>query len=81
MGMDCANILEHTFRVMFLALAIARGEKVKDEEKIIKMAMIHDLGESRTGDPNYVQKVYVNSNESRALKDERHRPDQILHPI
>ena len=42
-GMKCASVLEHTVRVIFLALLLARKEGVKNEEKIMKMALVHDL--------------------------------------
>src|SRR3989338_696032 len=45
---DCASTLEHTLRVVFLALLIGRKEGVKDEEKLIKMALVHDLAAPRT---------------------------------
>ncbi len=70
LGMDCASNTEHAFRVVFLALIIARMERVKDEEKIIKMALIHDLPESRTSDLSYVQKVYVSEDETLAANDQ-----------
>jgi len=68
-GMDCANILEHTMRVVWLAIIIARKEGVKDENKIIKMAMTHDLAETRTTDLSYVQKVYVDADEQKSAND------------
>ncbi len=68
-GMDVANILEHTMRVMLIALMLARKEGVKNEEKIMKMVLVHDLAETRTSDLSYVQKVYVNADEERAAKD------------
>lgn len=69
MGSGCASVPEHTFRVMFLALLIARGEKCKDEEKIIKMALVHDVSEARTGDANYLTAVYVTRDERQASAD------------
>jgi len=69
LGMDCASIPEHTMRVVWLALMLARKEGVKDEEKIIKMALVHDLAETRTLDLSYIQKVYVNPDEDAALRD------------
>jgi putative hydrolase of HD superfamily len=69
MGSGCASVLEHTYRVVFLALLIARGEKFKDEEKIIKMALVHDIGESRTGDTNYIQAVYTKKDTPPAIRD------------
>src|SRR3989344_828215 len=68
-GMDVANILEHSFRVMYIALILARMEKVKNEEKIMKMVLVHDMAETRTSDLSYVQKSYVTADEERAAKD------------
>src|SRR3989344_3237882 len=68
-GMDMGNILEHTMRVMVLALVIARQAGVKDEEKIMKMALVHDLAETRTTDLSYVQKVYVKADEEASARD------------
>jgi len=68
-AMDCASDLEHSFRVAMLALMLAREEGVKNEEKILKMALIHDLAETRVSDLSYVQKVYVTADEERAAHD------------
>ncbi|MBI2514850.1 HD domain-containing protein [Candidatus Wolfebacteria bacterium] len=69
LGMDSASISEHTFRVVWLALIIARMEGVKNEEKIMKMALVHDLAESRTGDANYTQALYAKRDEDAAARD------------
>lgn len=69
LGVDVANVLEHSFRVMMIALILARNEKVKDEEKIMKMVLVHDMAETRTSDLSYVQKVYVKADEEKSSKD------------
>jgi putative hydrolases of HD superfamily len=69
LGMECASDPEHSFRVALLALMIARREGVKDEGKIMKMALVHDLAETRTSDHSYMQKVYVTADEESAAKD------------
>jgi len=66
LGVDCANDLEHTIRVAWMALMIARSEGVTNEEKILKMALVHDMAETRTSDHSYVQKVYVQADEEKA---------------
>ncbi|OGG79978.1 hypothetical protein A3A39_01180 [Candidatus Kaiserbacteria bacterium RIFCSPLOWO2_01_FULL_54_13] len=66
---DCSSTLEHTLRVVFLSLLIARKEGVKNEEKLIKMALVHDLAETRTADLAYVHKVYTTSDDARAARD------------
>lgn len=69
LGVDCANDLEHTMRVVFLALILARRAGGVDENKILKMALVHDLCETRISDLSYVQKVYVTADEARAVQD------------
>lgn len=43
-----ANLAEHILRVMWIAIVIAKYEKA-DIDKVIKMALVHDVSESRTG--------------------------------
>ncbi len=69
LGFDVASDLEHTFRLIWLALLISRMEKQGDENLIIKMALVHDVPETRTSDHSYVQKVYVTADEERAAND------------
>ncbi len=65
---DFANLAEHHFRVIWLALIIAKYEKV-DQNKVLKMALVHDIPESRTGDVDYLSRQYVERNEALGLKD------------
>lgn len=69
MGFDVASDLEHTYRLIWLALIISRMEKQGDENTIIKMALVHDVAETRTSDLSYVQKVYVKADEHKAADD------------
>lgn len=69
LAVDCASDLEHTMRVMYLALALARREGAGNEELIMKMALTHDVAETRTADHSIVQKVYVEEHEEEALHD------------
>lgn len=73
LGTDCANVLDHTIRVQWLALILARMEsgpdKKVDEEKVLKMALLHDAPETRTSDLSYVQKVYADEKEDKAAHD------------
>src|SRR3989304_268883 len=69
LAMDVASVLEHTFRATFLALIIARREGVKTEEKILKMALVHDIFETRISEITYVPRVYVKPDTAKASKD------------
>ena len=69
-GIDVANDLEHSVRVAFTALLISRMEgKEVDEGMVFKMALVHDLAESLTGDLTPVQKRYLKVDEDRAVED------------
>jgi len=69
LGVPCASNLEHMMRVVFLALLIARREGKGDENTIIRMALVHDLAETRTADLAYVHKVYTDTHDLRAAHD------------
>ncbi len=69
LGDDTANITEHTLRVAWIALLLCAMEGRGDSGKVVKMALVHDLGESRTGDVNQVQSLYVRRDEGRAVED------------
>jgi putative hydrolases of HD superfamily len=66
---DFANNTEHLFRVTWIALIIAKHEGVTNTEKIVKMAIAHDIAESRTGDVDYMSRQYVKRDEKMALDD------------
>lgn len=66
---DFANLAEHHFRVFWIAMIIAAHEKNVDTGKIAKLALIHDIAESRTGDVDYLARQYVERNEELGIKD------------
>lgn len=46
---DPESVAEHSFRLVVLSMALGKFLDV-DTEKLVKMAIIHDLGETSTGD-------------------------------
>ena len=56
-------------RVAWIALILAKMEGVTNTDKILKMALLHDIAESRTGDVNYLQRQYVVRNEDMGFAD------------
>lgn len=67
---NVANNSEHMFRVVWIALVLAsKQDKRLDTEKIMKMALAHDVAESRTGDVDYLARQYVTRDETKALAD------------
>ena len=65
---DFANLSEHTLRVIWIALAIAQYEKKVDTGKLVKMALTHDLSESRGVDVHYVSREFVERHEDKAFQ-------------
>jgi len=70
LGGKPASVMEHTLRVMFIALAIARKEGKGDENLVMRMALVHDLAEARVTDHGYVSKVYVTADEDKAAHEQ-----------
>ncbi len=68
-GQDVANNSEHTFRVAWIALTISGYHKEVDTGRVLKMALVHDLVESRCGDTNYLSRQYVEQKEAMAADD------------
>jgi putative hydrolase of HD superfamily len=66
---DFANLAEHHFRVFWIAMIIAAHEKNVDTGKVAKLALIHDIAESRTGDVDYLSRQYVERNEELGITD------------
>ncbi len=69
LGKNAANLSEHTLRVSYLSMMIANKEGITDIGKVLKMALVHDLSESRTGDANYLQSQFVTRQENKAIKE------------
>lgn len=66
---DFQNNTEHSFRVAWIALVLSAQEKTGDHEKILKMALVHDLPESRCGDVDYIARQYTVRDERAAVAD------------
>lgn len=67
-GIDFANLAEHHFRVFWIAMVIAQREGA-DISRVAKLAMVHDIAESRAGDVDYLSRQYVERNQELAIHD------------
>lgn len=63
------NIASHCHRVSTIAYFIAKKEGA-DIGKVLTMAIFHDVGESRSGDQNWVHKRYVKVFDKEILNDQ-----------
>jgi putative hydrolases of HD superfamily len=64
-----ANLAEHHFRVFWVAMMIAAHEEGADTGKVAKLAILHDIAESRTGDVDLISRQYVDRHEEMAIRD------------
>ncbi len=62
----CENIASHCFGAAFLAMLLADAEENIDKEKVIRMALVHEASETRTGDIPLPAKKYFKAG---ALKE------------
>jgi len=69
LGSGSESVAEHICRTAFVGFALARLAGNVDEAKVIKMCLLHDLHEARTGDVNYMNKKYVTVDEAKAVQD------------
>jgi putative hydrolase of HD superfamily len=69
LGPGQESVAEHSYSTTFIAYVMSQLEPEADALKLITMCLLHDLPEARTGDLNYVQKKYLATDDSRALKD------------
>ncbi len=70
---DFQNLSEHILRVVWISLVLAEyveetGQSV-NKNKLLKMALIHDISESRSVDSHYVSRQYVERHEEQAIQD------------
>ncbi len=67
LGAGRESVAEHSYLTTFIGYVLAKMHPEADELKLLQMCLIHDLGEARTGDLNYVQKQYVVADEALAV--------------
>jgi len=73
LGSGKESVAEHVFQTMMVAYSLVKMEQEKDievdENRVLKLCLLHDMLESRTGDHNYVNKKYIKVDEEKALAD------------
>lgn len=70
LGSGGESVADHSFRTAVIGYILGTMENDLDRGKLVLMCLFHDLPEARTGDHNYVNKRYVQSDEDSALRDQ-----------
>ncbi len=69
LGSGDQSVAEHLFHTAMIAYALAHLEPKANKEKVVLMALFHDLGEGRTSDHNYIHQRYGRLAEAEAVAD------------
>jgi putative hydrolases of HD superfamily len=69
LGSGKESVAEHILRTVFVAYTLCKMDESLDEPRVLKMCILHDLPEARTGDMNYVNKKYVKVDEEKAVAE------------
>lgn len=69
LGVGKESVADHVYSTAFIGWVLAQLDDTVDAGKVVSMCLMHDLLEARTGDLNYVQKIYLSADEDAALSD------------
>jgi putative hydrolase of HD superfamily len=69
LGSGDQSVAEHLFHTAMIAYALAYLEPKADRQKVVLMALFHDIGEGRTSDHNYIHQRYGRLSEANAVED------------
>ena len=80
---DPESVAEHSFRTAAIAYILAQLEGA-NLERVVSMALMHDMGEARTNDAHRIVRRYVDweSVDRKAAEDQSKRlPDKIAEEV
>lgn len=69
LGSGCESVAEHVLRTLYIGYVLCKMDREADELKVLRLCLVHDLPEARTGDMNYVNKKYVTVDERKAVRE------------
>jgi putative hydrolase of HD superfamily len=69
LGSGKESVAEHILRTLFIGYSLCKLDPAADELKVLRMCLVHDLPEARTGDQNYMYKKYVTVDEGKAVRE------------
>jgi putative hydrolase of HD superfamily len=68
LGSGQESVAEHSYRTAMIGLVLAKLSGL-EWSRVVCMCLFHDLHEARTGDFNYVNRMYNSSQAEQALRD------------
>jgi putative hydrolase of HD superfamily len=69
LGSGCESVAEHVLQTLYIGYVLCKLDPTADELKVLRLCLVHDLPEARTGEMNYMNKKYVAVDEKKAVRD------------
>jgi putative hydrolase of HD superfamily len=69
LGSGSESVAEHILSTLYIGYVLCKMDPEADELKVLRLCLMHDLPEARTGDMNYVNKKYVTIDEKKVVKE------------
>jgi 5'-deoxynucleotidase YfbR-like HD superfamily hydrolase len=69
LGSGCESVAEHVLQTLYIGYVLCKLEPAVDELTVLRLCLVHDLPEARTGDMNYMNKKYVTVDEKKAIRE------------
>ncbi len=75
------SVADHTFRTAFLAMLLLQDKQNLNQAKIVKMALVHEIGEAIIGDVVYEHGKQVVAPVVNKYRDERNAVQEIFQNV
>lgn len=69
LGSGKQSVAEHLLRTAYITYCLCKMTPKVDTHRAVMMALMHDLGEGRTSDHNYIHQKYGRLAEAQAIDD------------
>jgi putative hydrolases of HD superfamily len=69
LGSGRESVAEHVLQTLYIGYVLCKMDPTADELTVLRLCLVHDLPEARTGDMNYMNKKYVTVDEKKAVQE------------
>jgi putative hydrolases of HD superfamily len=69
LGSGSESVAEHVLQTLYIGYVLCKLEPAVNELTVLRLCLVHDLPEARTGDMNYMNKKYVTVDEKKAIRE------------
>jgi putative hydrolases of HD superfamily len=69
LGSGCESVAEHVLQTLYIGYVLCKMDPTANELTVLRLCLVHDLPEARTGDMNYMNKKYVQVDEKKAVRE------------